>query len=75
MTQWTADTPPKWQGCVKGVCLEPDKGLELVATTSGYSAGATNVKERSARVMRCARTCTVALLYTPVSPQNHSMRP
>ena len=38
MTQWTADTPPKWPGHVKGVCLEPDTGLELVTTAaSGYS--------------------------------------
>ena len=38
MIQWTADTPPKWPGHVKGVCLEPDTWLELVTTAaSGYS--------------------------------------
>ena len=73
MTQWTADTPPKWPWHVKGVCLEPDTGLELVTTAASGPAGATNVNQCGAGLMRCARTCAVALLYIPISPENHSM--
>ena len=36
MIRWTANIPPTWPRCVKGVFLAPDTGLELVTTATRY---------------------------------------
>ena len=59
------------QRCVSG--SRHRAGVGYHSSIGVLPHGASNVNHRSARLMRCGRTCTVALLYILVSPQDHIM--